>query len=185
MKLHFVTGNQAKFEEVKHLFENKGIELEWLNEPKPEPADEWDIKVVAEYASEFLANKHQFPVIVEDTGFFFDAYENFPGPHSKFVFQTVGYDGIFRLLKGKERGAYFKVVASFCKPGGKPVSFEGIAKGTVTEELFGEEAPIMPYDRVFIPEGHEKAWILTPEVKQEISHRVKAFTKIIEFISNK
>ena len=185
MKAYFVTGNQKKYEEVKHLFEEGGIEIEWLNEPKPEPADEWDIKVVAEYAAEVLANKHQKPVVVEDTGFFFKAYNHFPGPHSKFVFHSIGYEGLLKLLDGKDRSASFRIVASFCMPGEKPVSFEGVMDGKVTEEVHGDEASSMPFDRIFIPEGQEKAWILSQEEKIKDSHRTVAFKKMVKHLKER
>jgi len=182
MKVYFVTGNRIKFDEVKHIFEGNGIEIEWLNEPKPEPADEWDIKAVAEYAAEKLANKHNKPVVVEDTGLFFNAYKDFPGPHSKFAFHALGYEGLLKLLEGKDRAAFFRIVASFCTPGKKPVSFEGRMDGKVADKVYGKEATQMPFDRIFIPNGYEKAWIETLEEKYKTSHRTLAFGKMVEHL---
>ncbi len=182
MKVYFVTGNKIKFDEVKHIFESNGFEIEWLNEPKPEPADEWDIKAVAEYAAEKLANKHQKPVVVEDTGFFFNAYKDFPGPHSKFAFHALGYEGLLKLLEGKDRAAFFRIVASFCMPGKKPVSFEGRMDGKVAEKVYGEKATQMPFDRIFIPDGYEKTWIEMLEEKLKTSHRTQAFGKMVKYL---
>ena len=178
----FATGNQQKFEEAKEIFARFGLQLEWLKEPKPEPVDCWDIRRVAENAAQKLAQKHHKPVIVEDTGFFFSAYNNFPGPHSKFSFYALGYEGLLKLLEGKDRSASFKVAAAFCKPGKKPHIFEGKVTGKITEKPHGDEAPTMPFDRIFIPEGQDKAWILTPEIKMKISHRVEAFEKLAQWL---
>lgn len=185
MKVYFATGNRKKFEEVKRVFDKHNLELDWLNVPKPEPADEWDIAKVAVFAAKEIANKHNVAVIVEDTGFFFEAYSHFPGPHSKFVFQGIGYEGIFKLLKEKDRTAHFLTVAALCEPGKEPVTFEGVMKGAITEEVHGEETADMPYDRIFMPEGSKKPWILDLESKAKDSHRVRAFTKAAEYIAGK
>lgn len=185
MKIHFATGNSKKFEEAKKVFDKFGLELEWLKVPKPEPADEWDIAKVAIFAAKEIANEHNVTVVVEDTGLFFKAFNHFPGPHSKFVYKAIGYEGILKLLDGKDRKAHFLTVAAICEPGKEPITFEATKEGTITEEVFGEEEDEMPYDRIFVPDGYEKAWILIPEVKHKTSHRVRAFTKVAEFISNK
>ncbi len=185
MKICFATGNTKKYEEVKKVFDKLGLELEWLKVPKPEPADEWDIAKVAIFAAKEIANEHKVTVVVEDTGFFFEAFNHFPGPHSKFVYRAIGYDGILKLLKGANRKARFLTVAAICEPGKEPITFDGVIDGSVAEEVHGEECEEMPYDRIFIPEGGDKPWILDEESKKKDSHRVRAFTKVAEFILNK
>ena len=53
------------------------------------------------------------PLIVEDTGFFLDAYKGFPGQHSKWIFQKIGFNGLFKLLEKKTRKAHFYTVICF------------------------------------------------------------------------
>ena len=119
-KITLVTGNRYKLKEVRGIFSEFNIEIDNLDMDKPEMKFD-TIKETAAYSAAELAKKLNRPVMVDDTGMFFEAYNNFPGPNPKFVFQSIGYDGIFRLLKDKSRKAYFASAAAYCEPGGEPV----------------------------------------------------------------
>lgn len=180
MKLSFLTGNVKKFEEVRNVLADFGIEVEQIAVDKPE-IESSDLAEIAAYAAERMANELGKPIVVEDTGCFFNAYKNFPGPNSKFVIHSIGFEGVFRLLKGKDDTGSFKTVAAFCKPGEKPKTFEGIVNGkwVITDKY---EMTKMPYDHIFIPEGYDEVWVNTPEVKQKISHRAEAFKKLARYL---
>lgn len=183
MKIFFVTNNRHKFSEVKEVFDKFKIEIEQIREDKPEDKSD-EIAEVAKKAAEFLANKHKKPIIVDDTGVYFSAYNNFPGAHPKFIFQSIGYGGIFKLLEGKDRSAYFKTAAAYCEPGKKPIVFEAKCEGKISDEVYNAGDDIMPYERIFIPEGYSEVWAKIHDIKREISHRVKAFTKLAEWLVN-
>ncbi len=184
MKISFVTTNKSKFEEVKSLFKEYGIELEWLNS-KYEEDNEDAIEDTARKASQKLANELNMPVILEDTGLFFEAYQGFPGQSPKFVFKTLGHRGIFKLLDGESRKAYFKTCAAYCKPGSEPVLFSGEMRGDITTEIFNadKDFDFMPYDRIFIPEGETVTVSdMTMEKKNQLSQRSKAFRDVAAFL---
>ena len=184
MKLSFVTSNRHKYEEVKDILSEFGIDVVWKNIELPEPEGEIDsiAKAKAKHAAEILKS----PAAVDDTGVFFEAYNNFPGPNPKFVFNGIGYEGIMRLLKGKSRKAYFRTAVGYCEPGKKPVVFDGVMKGEITEEVFDKEKDVLPYMRIFVAEGHDNVISSIPaEEKNRISHRAKAFRKLGEFLKNK
>jgi XTP/dITP diphosphohydrolase len=187
MKIAFVTTNRDKFEEVKSLFKIYDIDIEWIEQKYEEDSDD-TIKDTAKKAARKLANELKKPIVLEDTGLFFEAYNGFPGPSPKFVFKTLGYKGIFKLLSGVSRGAYFQTFAAYCKPGGEPVTFNGEMRGRITTKIFNPEKDFdfMPYDRIFIPEG-KKVTIsdMTMEEKNQLSQRSKAFRKLGEFLKNK
>lgn len=183
-EVSFVSGNQGKYEEIRPLFEQAGIRLVWVNQPKPESPDQWDISLVAAHAAEQLSQQLNKIVIVEDTGLFFDAYTDFPGPHSKFAFHALGYEGLLKLLEGKSRRAEFKTVAALCNPGQKSHLFEGVCKGSISEQPQGKTHPALPYDAVFIPEGETDTWALLPAAKKKISHRKQAFEKALAYLKN-
>ncbi len=44
----------------------------------------------------------QRPLIVEDSGFVIDALKGFPGPFSKYVLETIGIQGILKLMEGEK-----------------------------------------------------------------------------------
>lgn len=98
-RLIFITSNKHKVEEIGAVLKDFGIEIEQLK-MEYEEDKEAGMEEVAKKAAKQLAEKLKKPVIVEDTGLFFKAYNNFPGPMPKFVFSGIGYEGIFKLLEG-------------------------------------------------------------------------------------
>ena len=184
MKLYFLTGNKHKFNEVKKSIGKLGIEVEQINVGKPEiQAD--TLEEVSRYAAEKVANGLRKPVIVEDTGIFFKAYKNFPGVYSKFIYESAGYVGILRLLKGKTRKAYFKTVAAYCEPGKKAVLFEGISKGRIAKKAVCLDKDVMPYDRIFIHRGAKRPWCKDLKHKYKVSHRKVAVEKLANYLKKK
>jgi len=123
---------------------------------------------------------------LEDTGLFFEAYNNFPGVLPKFVMNSIGFKGIFKLLEGESRKAYFKTVAGFCEPGKEPVLFEGIMKGEIIKETPQDmDDCYMPYDKIFIEENQSKTNSeMSLEEKNSFSQRAQAFKKFGEFMKN-
>lgn len=182
-KLKFITSNKYKFQEIQAVLANYNIEIEQADIDYPENKED-DLETVAQKASKDLAEKLQEPVIVEDTGFYFDAYNNFPGPHPKFIFNAIGFDGIFRLLAGKDRGFTCKTVIGYCEPSQDPILFIGEMKGQVTEEIFNPEADTMPYNHIIIPDGFSKTVSeMNLEEKNSVLQRAKATRKMGEYLS--
>lgn len=181
MKVAFVTTNKHKFREVQDILKAYPIELEHLDMEYEENHDS-SLDEIARDAAKKLANELQKPIVLEDTGLFFEAYHNFPGALPKFVMNSIGYKGIFKLLAGESRNAYFETVAAFCDPGQEPVLFEGIMRGEITEEVHNEEKEEMPYDKIFIPEGKTTTISdMTLEEKNSFSQRAQAFRKFGEY----
>ncbi len=184
MKLYFLTGNKHKYLEAKKALEKLGIEVKQINIDKPEiQAD--NIEDVAKHAAEKVAKQLRKPVMVEDTGIFFTAYKNFPGIYTKFIYESIGYEGILRLLKGKNRKAYFKTIAAYCEPGKKAMLFEGLSKGKITTKAYCLDKDVMPYDRIFIPKGTKKPWCENLKHKYNVSHRKIAFEKLANYLKRK
>jgi len=142
----------------------------------------------AKKASKKLADELNKPIVLEDTGLFFEAYDGFPGPSPKFVFKTLGYKGIFKLLDGESRNACFQTTAAYCEPGNDPKLFSGEMKGEITDKIFNPERDFdfMPYDRIFIPDGKSITISdMTMEEKNQLSQRSKAFHKFAKLLTNK
>jgi len=185
MKIYFVTGNKGKYLEVKEVMNQYNIKVEHLDIDKPEIKAE-TIEEIAKDAAEKLAKKLKKTIVCEDTGLFFKAYHNFPGPHPKFVYEAIGFEGIFKLLEGKTREAYFMTVAAYCEPGKKAKTFEGMVEGTIAERITKKIFHVqLPYDQIFIPKGYDKPWAEIIEIKKGDSHRVRAFKKLAEWLSKK
>ena len=79
-------------------------------------------------------------VLKNDSGLFVEALNGFPGTYTRYVEETLGEDGLLKLLDDLEnRKAYFKEVIAYCKYGEEPITFTGITKGTIKREKEGKE----------------------------------------------
>ncbi len=185
MKIYFITTNKDKFNEVKDILKDYPVELENLDIEYTEDHDQ-SMDVIAKTAAKKLADELKKPIVLEDTGLFFDAYNNFPGALPKFVIKTIGFKGIFKLLDGESRKAYFQTFAAFCEPGKEPVLFEGVMKGEIIREIpEDKETEYMPYDLIFIPEGGDRTISkMTLQEKNSFSQRAKSFKKFGKYIKN-
>jgi len=181
MNISFVTGNKGKYEEVREILGIYKIEVEHINQGKPE-IDSDNIKEIATYSAQTLAKQLQKIIVIEDTGLYFHAFNNFPGTRPKFVYKGIGLEGCLKLLKGLDREAHFVTVAAIGWPNGKVELFEGTTQGKICEEINGKSHPQLPFDSIFIPKGYDKTFAEILTVKKKLSHRRKAFEKLGEHL---
>ncbi len=171
MRLAFITSNPGKVEEAKRYFEPLGVEVYQLHISYPEiQAD--TLEEVAEYGARWLAERIDGPFFLDDSGLFIEALKGFPGVYSAYVYKTLGYWGILKLLEGESnRKAYFKSVIAYWD--GELHIFRGKVDGRITEEPRGSGG--FGFDPVFIPEGFDRTFAeMTTEEKNAISHRGRA-----------
>ena len=92
-------------------------------------------------------------------------------------------DKLLSELKGvNDRRALFKTVIALILEGNKYL-FEGVIKGEISTSPKGQYG--FGYDPIFIPEKHELTFAqLTMHEKNKISHRSRAFKKLIEFLKS-
>jgi XTP/dITP diphosphohydrolase len=183
MKIAFITTNKYKFQEVSDILKGYRIDLEHVDMEYEENHDA-SMDAIATSAAKKLAEQLHRPVVLEDTGLFFEAYKGFPGALPKFVFNTLGYKGIFKLLAGESRAAFFRTVVGYCEPGLDPVKFEGKMSGVITDSVHDELVDVMPYDRIFIPDSKTITISkMTLKEKNLFSQRGQAFRKFAEYIT--
>lgn len=185
MVIYFATGNPNKIKEANIILKDlKGISIEQIKCPYPEV--QGTLEEVSEFGSEYVYNIIKKPVIVEDSGFFVESLNGFPGTYSKYVQETLGNEGILKLLEGKEgseRRAYFKTVIGYCDEKGVKL-FKGIVKGNVSYEIRSKGYGFA-YDSIFIPDDEDRTFAeMKTEEKSEISHRKKAFEEFKKFLHN-
>ena len=123
------------------------------------------------------------PVIVEDTGVYFEAYNNFPGGLAKRIYKSIGFTGLLALIKAaKNKKAYFRTMICFTPDGKNFRTFEGKLEGTLLNHIVEEEKDRLPYEKIFVPNGQKKALAeLTKEEKNKISHRAIAAHKLGQY----
>jgi len=184
MLLHFVTTNQHKVREVKSVLERYGIELDMVDAEYDESGN--TIQEIALNGAKECAERLKVAVIVEDTGIFFDAFDNWPGARPKRVFEELGYDGIFKKLEGKDKGVRFVSAIGYCEPNGSPLLFEGSMRGKLADEIRCPEKDVLPYERIIIPDGFRRTVAeLGFEIKNEISHRRQSVENLGRFLRDK
>ncbi len=183
MHITVVTSNHGKFMEMQDILSRFGIVAIQNNADTQETGQTLEERCLSKAKDAY--KKIGKPLIVDDTGLFFNAFENFPGPFPKKVFSELGFDGILEKLRGKERGACFKTLVCYIDEH-KNLFFEGTVKGMISEKLFDGGQESLPYDRIFIPEKHEQPFCMIPEKeKNRISHRAKAVESFAKwFIGN-
>ncbi|MCL2650538.1 MAG: hypothetical protein FWD60_05855 [Candidatus Azobacteroides sp.] len=185
--ISFLTQNYHKFIEAEEALKPyNSIRLVQLAEEKQEYKNDTvsdPIKQIALKAAKEGANLYNKTIVAEDTGLFFNAYYDFPSFNPKWIIKRIGYDGILRLLDGKDRTAYFRSVVAICKPNEEPIAFEGIISGRIAEKVYGEDIDCMDYDRIFIPDGSDVTFSLMMNNKVHISHRKIAFQRLGEYLS--
>jgi XTP/dITP diphosphohydrolase len=187
--ISFLTQNHHKFIEAEEALKPyEGIRIVQLADEKREYKDDSvsdPVKQIALKAAKEAANLYKRVIVAEDTGLFFNAYRDFPSLNTKWVIKRLGYDGILRLLDGKDRTAYFRSIVALCKPDEEPIAFEGRISGHITEKVYGENIDCMDYDRIFTPDNSDIPFALMMDNKAHISHRKIAFQKLGEYLSNK
>ena len=180
MKIYFVTGNINKIKEARIILKDLDVEIEQVKIDYPEI--QGTLEEVAEFGAKWVYDILKKPVIVEDSGFFVEALNGFPGTYSRFVQETIGNEGILKLLEDKDnRNAYFKTVIGYCDENGVKL-FKGIVNGRVSNEIRSKGYGFA-YDSIFIPEGEERTFAeMTTEEKSQISHRKRAFEEFKKFL---
>tara|TARA_Y100000310_G_scaffold345746_1_gene469159 strand:+ start:6189 stop:6758 length:570 start_codon:yes stop_codon:yes gene_type:complete len=184
-KITFITTNKHKVLEAKAVLKEFDIKVEHLKVDYPEDK-EGTIHDVVIKAIQPLANKLKKPVVIEDTGLFFEAFVHFPGLYPKYIFESLGYKGILKLLKNENNKAFFLTVVGYCEPNKEPELFEGKMPGIITDKVFNLDKDAMPYDRIFIPNGYKDTISHMPmDLKNSFSQRAQAFRKLGKFLTKK
>lgn len=181
MELYFATSNKHKVEEMQSFLRQNGIDLvlKPFGDDVVEPATE-KLEDIAAFKAELGMKMVNRPVMAEDTGLFLHALNGFPGPHSKWVHQKLGLEGILQLLQGKPRVATFRTGVALAIPGQKTVTFIGEMEGTLSDTVRGTEG--WGFDPVFIPEGSNKTWAEDYSAKYRDSHRARALQKLVDYL---
>ncbi|HEX7391580.1 MAG TPA: RdgB/HAM1 family non-canonical purine NTP pyrophosphatase [Thermoplasmata archaeon] len=156
-----------------------GYELEHIKISYPEiQADRLEDTIVP--GLEWLLQRYDRPLMMDDSGLFIDALKGFPGVYSSYVFRTLGCDGILKLMQGVgNRSARFECCIGFIRPGIKPHISKGVAKGRISEEKAGSGG--FGYDPIFVPEGYSKTYAqIEVTEKNGISHRGRAIEAFLK-----
>lgn len=130
--------------------------------------------------------------IADDSGLMVDYLGGAPGVYSA---RFAGEDGndaknnekLLTLLKDvpyKERRAKFVSVITMVYPDGESIVARGECHGHIIDAPAGENG--FGYDPLFVPDGFQRTFAqLSPEEKNEISHRAKALVVLEELLNER
>ena len=153
MQINLITSNPGKVKEIKTILDDK-IKINHINMEYKELRSNNPLEI-AKDAAKRLAEELGKPIVVEDSGLFIKALNDFPGTCSSYIHKRIGLKGILKLMENvDERTCYYRSAVGYCEPGKDPVSFLGEEKGKVAKEIKGSHG--FGHDPIFIPEGTRK-----------------------------
>ncbi|MDD1703040.1 MAG: RdgB/HAM1 family non-canonical purine NTP pyrophosphatase [Methanoregula sp.] len=176
-----VTSNAHKAEEVAAFFGGM-LDVRHVPLEIPELRSE-DVKEIARAKAEYAYAHLHVPLIVDDTAFFIDALKGFPGPYAAYVLNSIGNQGILRLMDGiADRSARFTTAIAYADINGIEV-FTGTIHGRIITGTRGTNG--FGYDPIFETETGQTLAELPIEQKSVISHRARALAAFRECMSRK
>ena len=177
-KLTFITGNAGK---AKYLSDYFHLPVDHLKLDLHE-IQSLNLKEVVEDKARRAFEIVHSPVLVEDVSLTFKSLKALPGPLIKWFLETLGNDGLCRLLDtSDDRSALAEVEFAICDESGVH-TFGGSMEGTIADNPRGEMG--FGWDPVFIPKGYDKTWAeMTDDEKHATSMRKIALDKMSDFLS--
>lgn len=189
MKIVLATRNQGKVAELRRILGALDhvdvVGLEEFPDAPEVPETELTFAGNALLKARAIAAHTGLPAVADDSGLCVDALNGMPGVFSARWAGRHGDDQAnLDLLLGQlsdvaepHRGARFVCAAAIAWPSGEEETVEGVMDGTLTYEPRGTNG--FGYDPIFVPEGDTRTTAeMTPEDKDAISHRGKAFTAL-------
>jgi len=170
---YFATKNKNKLLEVNQIL---GYDLKQISIDLYEPQGIDLLDIISEKAKDVF-NKTGKIVLVEDTAIEFNGWNKLPGALIKWFLDTVGNEGLIKMMANFEnRSAVAKTAIAFFD-GKKLYSFIGEINGIISDSVRGSEG--FGWDSIFIPEGSLKTFgEMTRDEKNKISMRKLALEKM-------
>lgn len=191
MELVFATHNEHKLVEIRSLLP-KNISLRSLsdigcNEEIPETSKTLEGNALLK--AKYVADRYGLPCFADDTGLEVVALNGAPGVYSARYAgepknEARNVEKLLSQLHGqKDRRAQFTTIIALCL--GKDTHiFKGVIEGVIANIPRGLNG--FGYDPVFLPDEVDKTFAeLTLKEKNQLSHRARAFSKLINYLKEK
>lgn len=169
---------------LKGVVEIKSLDEMGLSGEIPETSD--TLQGNALQKAQWVWERTRLDCFADDTGLEVEALNGAPGVYSaRYAGEGCSFDdNIDKLLGAMEgmtnRRADFRTVICLLE-GGVPRYFEGRVEGMILTERYGEGG--FGYDPVFMPDRFAVSFAEMPlEVKNKISHRGLAVSKLVDYL---
>ena len=170
----FVTGNSNKVREAGDILKIplEQIEVKGLFEIQTQDLDEL-VRHKCQQAYQALKS----PVLVEDSGLQFKAWQGLPGALIKWFETTVGCEGMLKMLQSFDDRRATAVCCLAIHDGTRIQVVRGEVDGTIAFEIRGNNG--FGWDVFFVPKGLKKTFAEMGSMeKNEISHRKIALERL-------
>ncbi|RAH82463.1 non-canonical purine NTP pyrophosphatase, rdgB/HAM1 family [Aspergillus japonicus CBS 114.51] len=177
LTLTLVSGNRHKISELNAILGSSAI-LNSIDLDLPEI--QGSVEEITREKCRVAAEKISGPVLVEDSALEMHALNRMPGPYVKAFVDSVGNEGLYKMVAAFED----KTAEAVCTigyssgPGAEPILFQGRLLGKIVPprgiSSFGWE-PIFEH-------GEETLAEMDVEKKNGLSHRFHAAQKLSEWL---
>ena len=184
--------NPGKLREIRTILSEAGVALEVLS---ADDFPDWEAPEETEpdYAGNALLKARSLAAfagvstLADDSGIEVDALDDAPGPRSARFAGEAATDeenltkliDVVRDVSPERRMARYRCVAVLVTPSGNETTADGTVEGTLITERRGSGG--FGYDPIFVPDGETRTMAeLSPEEKDRISHRGKAFRGLVD-----
>jgi XTP/dITP diphosphohydrolase len=185
-RLIIASHNSGKIEEIAALlvpFAIEAVSAGSLGIPEPEETGD-SFEANAALKARAAAEASGFPALADDSGLVVPALGGAPGIYSARWAGPAKDFGtamarVHRELGNKNRSAAFVAVLALARPKGETQLFRGEVDGSLIWPPRGDRG--FGYDPMFVPRGGSLTFgEMDPAEKHRISHRARAFAKLVE-----
>jgi XTP/dITP diphosphohydrolase len=158
MDIYFATTNLGKVQSLQRDLEKYDISVIQQPIDLVEPRSS-DVQEIAQSKIQQAYAQIQKPTIVIDAGFYINGLNGFPRAFVNFVLETIGVEGILKLVEGKSRKCEFRECLAYMDDTlEEPKYFMRYVKGTLADTQRGlmQKHLWSILGLIFIPEGSEK-----------------------------
>ncbi|MGD2132514.1 MAG: RdgB/HAM1 family non-canonical purine NTP pyrophosphatase [Maricaulaceae bacterium] len=187
-KLVIASHNAGKVREIEALLAPYGVAVQsaaalGLDDPEETGTSYEENAILKARAA---ADASGLPALADDSGLSVNALGGAPGIYSarwagdprNFGAAMARVEAELKELGTDDFSAAFVCVLALAFPGGDAETFRGEASGTLTFPPRGTHG--FGYDPIFVPDGHDRTFgEMTPEQKQPLTHRARAFEKLV------
>ena len=193
-RIVFATGNEGKMREIRMIMADIGIPVVSMKEAGVSADIEENGKTFEENAvikAKTVMELTGEMAMADDSGLEIDYLGGAPGIYSaRYMGEDTPYSiknaALIEKLseaQGEERSARFVCAIACVMPDGTTLTSRGVMEGRIAHEIKGENG--FGYDPIFyLPEYGCTSAEITPEKKNELSHRGKALREMKEKLRN-
>ena len=186
-RIIFATGNEGKMREIRMILEDLGVPVLSMKEAGISADIEENFAENAAIKAKAIMEMTGEIVMADDSGLEIDYLDGAPGIYSaRFMGEDTSYDiknkALIDKLAGvpdEKRTARFVCAIACALPDGQILESRGTMEGIIGYEIKGENG--FGYDPIFyLPECGCTSAEISPEKKNELSHRGKALRAMKE-----